>query len=801
MGEWKIKYSEYKPEEEMLREALCTLGNGFFATRGAAEECQSAKHHYPGTYLAGGYNRLETEIAGKVIENEDLVNWPDWTVLKLKIESGKWFNPDSARILNYEQELDMKKGILLRRIRFEDENQRETELVTRRIVSMCNKHICAIQWELSPVNWSGKIVLHTALDGSVINNGVKRYRELKSKHLKVLEKGNLKDNAIYLKAMASQSEITMAQAARTKVFFDSYDSSIIRENVEQEEYIAQELTFDARENKKITVEKVISLFSSRDPAISEPLVEAKKVICRAGDFKELLKEHTSVWENIWQHSDIMLKADNTEDQLLLRFHIFHLYQTYSLNSVDYDTGIPARGWHGEAYRGHIFWDEIFILPLFNISTPEISRSVLMYRYRRLPEAREAAKKAGYEGVMFPWQSGSNGREESQVIHLNPESGNWIPDNTHLQRHVNGAIAYNIWQYFETTGNLEFLAFYGVEMLIDISKFWASKTVFNAETQKYEIHEVVGPDEYHTRYPDSDELGLRNNAYTNVMAVWTMVHTLEAMEKLDERRVGDIMRHLELTNEDMARWDKISRNMYIPFMKDGKIIEQFEGFEDLKDLDWEKYHKKYGEILRLDRIMEKEDDEVNRYKATKQADVLMLFYLFSAEELTRLFERMGYTFNPKEQIPANINYYQKITSHGSTLSKLVHSWVFARLHRDKSWHNFKTALISDFEDVQGGTTHEGIHLGAMAGTIDLIQRCYTGIEFKKNCLHFNPQLPENVKEIKFRLRYMSHWLDVTLTAEDLKLKSYGGWEEKINVIVNENTFSLEKGQEMTIDYQK
>jgi trehalose/maltose hydrolase-like predicted phosphorylase len=799
--DWKVKYSSYDPENELLREALCTLSNGYFSARGAAEESPAGEYHYPGIYLAGGYNRLETEISGKVIENEDLVNWPNWTVLKFKPENGEWFNLDKVEIIDYKQELNLKEGILERRIHFKDEEQRETKLTGRRIVSMSHMHLAAIEWELIPVNWSGKIIVHSALDGSVINNGVERYRQLNSKHLKVLDKGTYEEDCIYLKVMSSQSEIVMAQTAKTNIHFNLYDSFIERKTITEEEYVAQELTFKAEETKTIKIEKIVALFTSKDNAISEPVIEAKKAVKRVKNFAKLKKRHVAAWKELWEQCNITIDADDIEDQLILRLHIFHLFQTYSINTIDIDAGFPARGWHGEAYRGHIFWDELFIFPFFNISLPELTRSLLKYRYRRLPEARCAAVEEGYTGAMFPWQSGSNGREESQVIHLNPESGRWVPDNTHLQRHVNAAIAFNVWQYFQVTGDLEFLTFYGAEMLLDIAKFWASSVIYNEKRNRYEIHKIVGPDEYHTSYPGSDEIGLRNNAYTNIMAVWTIRHALSALDKLDRRRRNELTEKLNINKEDLLRWEKIGRNMYVPFINDGKIIEQFEGFDKLKDLDWEKYHTEYGEILRLDRILEKEKDNVNEYKAVKQADVLMLFFLFSAEELIDLFNYMGYDFNSKEQIPLNIEYYQKISSHGSTLSKVVYSWVYARSHRDRSWHNFKTALMSDFKDVQGGTTHEGIHLGAMAGTVDLIQRCYTGIEFKDEVLYFNPQLPENVKQIKFRMRYRNHWLQIILTKENLYLKSHGGWEDKIKISVDGKEFLMEKGEDKVIDYQK
>ena len=188
--------------------------------------------------------------------------------------------------------------------------------------------------------------------------------------------------------------------------------------------------------------------------------------------------------------------------MLLRLNMFHLLQAVSLHSIGLDIGVPARGWTGEAYQGHVFWDELFIFPFFNHRMPEITRSLLMYRYRRLDEARAAARRAGYQGAMFPWQSGSNGEEVTQAQNLNPRSGRWVPDNSYLQRHVGSAIAYNVWQYFQVTRDLEFLEFYGAELILEIARFWASIARLNDARGRYEIHGVMGPDEFHDAYPDA-----------------------------------------------------------------------------------------------------------------------------------------------------------------------------------------------------------------------------------------------------------------------------------------------------------
>ena len=231
-------------------------------------------------------------------------------------------------------------------------------------------------------------------------------------------------------------------------------------------------------------------YSSRDWAISEPSQEALLALERCGRFGELLDSHINAWQALWRKCDVTLNGSNTE-QGVLRLHIFHLLQSVSPNSIGRDGGVPARGLHGEAYRGHIFWDELFIFPFYTFRIPEITRSLLLYRYRRLKTARCLAHQEGYSGAMYPWQSGSNGREETQEVHLNPRSGTWGPDLSRRQRHVNAAIVYNTWQYFMLTGDREFMSFYGAEMILEIARFWASVTSYNKRTRRYEITGVVG----------------------------------------------------------------------------------------------------------------------------------------------------------------------------------------------------------------------------------------------------------------------------------------------------------------------
>jgi alpha,alpha-trehalase len=800
MGAWSLVYDGFDPEEEGLREALCTLGNGYFATRGAGPEAVADEVHYPGTYLAGGYNRLGTEMAGRVIENEDLVNMPNWVPLTFRLPGSNWFSLKEVEILSYRQELDLPRGILFRTIRFRDDQDRETVLEERRLVHMGDMHLAALETRLTAKNWSGELEIRSGLDGLVKNEGVDRYKELNSNHLEPVDTEQISEDTIFLKARTNQSKLQIAQCSRTRVFVNGQPHQRLEGCLKEPGRIFQEFVVDVARETEVQIEKVVSFFTSRDKAVSECGLEAQNAVARVERFEALLESHTQAWEHLWRRFDVDFihrePEETSRTELIIRLYVFHLLQTTSTHTMDLDVGVPSRGWHGEAYRGHIFWDELFIFPLLNLRLPEITRSLLMYRFRRLDRARIAAKEAGYRGAMFPWQSGSNGREESQIVHLNPKSGRWIQDNSRLQRHVNSAIAYNVWHYYQVTGDMEFLAFYGAEMILEIARFWASIATYNSEQDRYEILRVMGPDEYHDSYPDDEEPGLNNNSYTNIMAVWVLNRAFDVLKMLPEERTRELFKSIDLSREEIDQWREIREKMRLVFHGEG-IISQFEGYDELQEFDWEGYRQKYSDIQRLDRVLEAEDDTPNRYKASKQADVLMLFYLFSSEKLKKLFDQLGYPFE-YETIPKNIDYYLNRTSHGSTLSRVVHSWVLARSDRVRSWKLFCEALKSDIEDIQGGTTPEGIHLGAMAGTVDLITRGYTGIEPRDDVLWFNPCLPEKMAKLHVHIRYRGHALEVEVTPDRLEVRTLKSKEMPIKVGFKKKTYDLEAGSAVKID---
>lgn len=785
---WALTFHGYDPPREKLRESLCTVGNGYFATRGAAPESAAGAVHYPGTYLAGLYNRLADEIDGHAVDNESLVNLPNWLPVTFRIGGGDWFDLDAAELVSYQQHFDLRRAELVRQFRVRDAEGRVTAVRQRRFAAIHRPHLGALETTITAENWSGALTIRSAIDGSVRNSLVERYRALSDTHLTTERVVALSDDSVLLAVRTNASDTSVAMATRSMLRCDERPVEAPRKLVDRDGLIGHDFTVEIADGGSVTLEKIVTVCSGRDRASASAHEEAARWLGTTSGYAELFAGHATVWEHLWARLRIDLEGSANAARIV-RLHLLHLVQTLSPNSTDLDVGVPARGLHGEAYRGHVFWDELFVLPVLNPRFPNLTRSLLRYRFRRLPEARRAAAEAGLAGAMFPWQSGSDGREESQRLHLNPISGRWNPDPSRRAHHIGIAIAYNVWQYYQATGDLEFLVECGAELLVDIARFWSSLACFDAARDRFTIRGVIGPDEFHSGYPDAPAAGIDNNAYTNVMAAWVILRAVDALAALAPRERSELLEKLAVRPSEPQHWQDVAARIYVPF-HDG-VISQFEGYERLAELDWDHYRRCYGDIQRLDRILEAEGDDVNRYRAAKQADVLMLFYLLSADELRELLGHLGYEL-PGEMIPRTIDYYLSRTSHGSTLSAVVHAWVLARANRHRAIEFFDLVLESDVADIQGGTTAEGIHLGAMAGSVDLLQRCFTGLEIRRDRLIFCPSWPESLGALAFPMIYRGHRLAVRVSGDGVEVSSDPGTSPPIDIVCRDQVARLTPG---------
>jgi len=771
---WLLRYFDFLPEMERSREALLAVGNGYFGTRGALEESKASKTHYPGTYVSGLFNRLVSKVGDRDIENEDFVNIINWLPLSFRIENGPWFelSPEPTfAIKTIDRTLDLKSGELRREMVVEDTQGRMTRVLSSRFAGMADPHRAGLKYSICPLNYSGRVELRSALSGSHKNAGVERYNSLNQQQLEAMTE-IAEGDGIQLVVKTTQSDILIATACTT-----SLSVNVSPEISSGDGWIQQNYAFEAQKNQEVVLEKLVSIYTSRDPGVEDPLEEARSTLGRLSSYENELNLSAGRWKELWERMDVQISGDR-EAQKLVRLHIYHMLVSASPHHAGLDSGIPPRGLHGEAYRGHIFWDELYILPLYNLHFPEVVKSVLMYRYRRLDAARAYAREYGYEGAMFPWQSGSDGREETQVIHLNPLSGEWGDDYSSLQRHISLAIAFNIWNYYHVTGDLDFMKDYGAEMLLDICKFWASKARPGSDG-RYDIDKVMGPDEFHESLPGSGVGGLSNNAYSNIMVSWMMDKAFRILEALDGKDRQRILEELSLKEAALESWGEIMKGLNLQITETG-IIEQFKGYFGLEELDWDHYRETYGDIHRLDRILKAEGKSPDDYKLAKQADLLMSFYNLGGDEVRRIVEGMGYGL-PADFPEQNFNYYIERTSHGSTLSRLVHARLAWEMKMfDSGWELYMDALRSDLVDIQGGTTGEGIHCGVMAGTVYDVMATFAGLDLSGDLPSLQPVLPPHWKGLDFRFTFRGTEFAVSIDHKKIQIRGKNMVQDKIKV---------------------
>lgn len=755
---WLLVYDGFDPAHEGHREALTTVGNGYLGTRGAAPERRADGVHYPGTYLAGIYNRLTSTVGGRQVEDEHLVNCPNWLLLDLRIGAGPWWSAGGLTVTHERRELDLRSGVLTRRAVLQDDQGRRLRVTQRRLASMDRPHLAALETTLAAEGWSGPVAVRSGIDAGVTNSNVEEYRDLANRHLGAIAADRVGPDTLLVVAETTRSKIRIATAARTTVSGVSDDTAPA---VESGDAGWHAFRFDIAldDGQPVRIDKTVAVVTSRDPATASAELGALDQLSRApAGVAGLLPRHLLAWKRLWERAHIDLDAKVGQSQLVLNLHVFHLLQAVSPHTAEVDAGVPARGLHGEGYRGHVFWDELFVLPVVTRHLPLVTKALLDYRWRRLDAARAAATSAGLAGALWPWQSGSDGREETPAQLFNLRSGRWMPDNSRRQRHVGLAVAYDAWQFYEATGDVTWLRERGAELIIEAARLFAAVAGYDPDQDRFHVAGVMGPDEYHDGYPHAPGEGLQDNAYTNVMASWVFERAVAVLTTLASHECDDVRARLGIDEQEPTRWAHLARRLAVPF-HDG-VISQFDGYEALAELDWGRYRATYDNIGRLDLILEAEGDSTNRYRVAKQADVLMLVYLLGPDELLSLLGRLGYSVT-RSLLTDTVEYYLARTAHGSTLSRVVHASVLARLDPARAWSVFRDALAADLDDTQGGTTEEGVHLGAMAGTIDLVTRAFAGLRVATDALVFDPRLPDELRALRFTVTYRGQRLEVFL----------------------------------------
>lgn len=796
--EWYLNYHGFDPGDEKLRETLTTVGNGYLGTRGAYEcEC-SSYYFYPGTYISGIFNKTPSDVQGREIWNNDFVNCINWLPLSFKIGAGDYVSPLSMEILSYSHRLNMREAVLERDIVVKDKVGRITRISSSRLASMADPHLLAIKFDFTPLNYSARVTVRSALDGNVKNDGVARYSSLNTHHLDRVSGGKACDG-IFLHVETSHSRYQIVMTSKTKIMEDGRTLDVVKSVVQDRANVAEEMKIAAKENHCYSIEKFVYVRTSLDRQPGDLKDMCLDGLKFAKTFKGVLGPHVKSWKGLWQKADIRVTGDRFV-QRVLRLHIYHLLVTASPHNVNRDAGMPARGLSGEAYRGHIFWDEVYIQPFFDANFPEISKALLMYRYNRLDAAREYANENGYIGAMYPWQTADDGTEETQEVHYNPEADDWGPDLSRRQRHVSIAVFVNAWRYISWTGDKTFLRDYGAELMLDIARFWGGIATYEEATGKFHIDGVMGPDEFHEALPNSDVAGVRDNAYTNILVVWLLERSLEVLDELAPAVRKRVVDKVGLTDEEIVKWRAMTTRLNVNMNEDG-IIAQFDGYMELDELDWDSYRKRFYSIHRMDRILKAEGDSPDHYKVAKQADTLMTWYILEPEEVARILTQLGHKVDdPLKLLKANYDYYEQRTSHGSTLSKVVHAVISKYIYPSEiSWDWFMEAMRSDIGDTQGGTTVEGIHTGVMAGTLEVLKQDFAGLNMSSSPMKVDPDLPAHWGKMSLSFIRQSIWFDLIIETDRVNVTAYHKGDKVVPVEIFGKHYELKPG--MTVEARR
>lgn len=719
-ADWNIKYETLATGKRSYgQESLMTLGNGYIGWRGAPVWAQFSDDHYPGLYVAGVFNKTTTEVAGHDVENEDMVNLPNPQLMRFYID-GVLIKFDEA-VKSRESVIDFKNGLQTDEYTLALPAGNLT-LVTTKFVDPIHFHRFGFVGEIM-TDFNAHLRIESLIDGSVLNQNVERYRAFDSKEFNVTE---IRENLLLAKTRTT--EIELAVAAKTSLngvpfgFVKSDNSEILIEAAE----------FDLVKNNEVQFEKVIAVATSYE--VENPVDFALTELSNA-TVSEIQENNANYWSEVWADGDIIVESADADLQRMVRMNIFHIRQAAQHHANQYlDASVGSRGLTGEGYRGHIFWDEIFVVPYYAANEPETARDILRYRMKRLSAAQDNAKVDDEKGAMFPWQSGLIGDEQSQFVHLNTVNNEWEPDNSRRQRHVSLAITYNMWIYIQLTGDTSILDDGGLELLLETTKFWLNKAELG-DDGRYHIAGVMGPDEYHEAYPGK-EGGIRDNAYTNLMLTWQL-NWLSELAAAGQAIPADLLEKAQA----------VSQKLYLDIDKNG-VIAQYAGYFDLKEVDFATYEAKYGDIHRIDRLMKAEGLSPDEYKVAKQADTLMTIYNLGAVHMEKLVKQLGYSL-PENWLKVNYDYYLARTVHGSTTSRPVFAGIQVTMNElEPALDGLITAIGSDYYDIQGGTTAEGVHIGVMGETLEVIQNEFAHVTLRDGEFSIAPRLPESWTRLKF-----------------------------------------------------
>ncbi|WP_392481215.1 beta-phosphoglucomutase [Nostoc sp. C110] len=717
--DWILIETQFDPDQLQSKETVFTIGNGYLGTRGSFEE--GYPHSLPATFINGVYDDVPVVYT-------ELVNCPDWLPL-IVIVNGDRFRLDQGEVLSYDRQLDLRQGLVIRALRWRSPSGNTIDISFERFASLADPHVLALRCHLTPIDFDGLIEIQASINGYPENQGFN--------HWEGLDQGKT-DQGIWLQRRTRHSRIELGMGAKVTIL--GAEASLQVNTAPG--YPTLSTTFLAKTQQTVTVEKLVTVFTSRE--IDTPVSAAQEKLAHLPDYATLQKANQQAWDEVWQQSDILIEGDSTAT-FAVRYNLFQLLIAGARN--DDRVSIPAKTLSGFGYRGHIFWDtEIFMLPLFIFTQPTIARNLLTYRWHTLPGARRKAAHYGYKGAMFAWESADTGDEVTPRWALgNDFYGEdvriWCRDR---EIHINADIPYAAWNYWQTTGDDEWMQKCGAEIILDTAIFWASRVEFNPERQQYEIRGVIGVDEYH-------EL-VHNNAFTNRMTQWHLEKAIAVYDWLVQKfpeRARELEEKLQLTVQERSHWQDIINKILFLYDPLTELIEQCEGFFQLEDInlaDYEPRDRSMQPILGVEKI--------NKYQVIKQPDILMLLYLMR--------ESADFPYSEKA-LQANWDYYAPRTdiTYGSSLGPAVHAILASDLGKStEAYEVFLHALMVDLEDNRGNTS-DGIHGASAGGIWQAVIFGFGGIQITENGPVANPHLPDGWTRLKFKLHWGNKWHDFDL----------------------------------------
>jgi trehalose/maltose hydrolase-like predicted phosphorylase len=709
---WTLIEPQFDPEKLHSRETVFTIGNGYLGTRGSFEE--GYPNALPATLIHGVYDDVPVVYT-------ELANCPDWLSLVVII-NGERFRLDRGEIIHYERQLDVQHGILSRSVRWCSPMGNTVDLRFERFASLADQQVLGLRCQITPVDFTGTIEVQCGINGYPQNQGYD--------HWERLEQGKL-EPGIWLQMRTRGSRIELAIAAKMTVV--GIEAALQVTNTPG--YPTLTTTFMATAGQTVTIEKIVTVFTSKEADLPVPAAQAKLADLSYG---LLLTDHQQAWQAAWQYSDIEI-GGNIPAQLAVRYNLFQLF--IAASSTNDRVSVPAKTLSGFGYRGHIFWDtEIFILPFFTFTQPTIARNLLTYRYHTLAGARRKATHGGYQGAMYAWESAATGDEVTPRWSMpnDPyaeEVRIWCRDR---EIHISADIAYGVWQYWQATGDDVWLCDYGAEIILDTALFWMSRLEWNGQKERYELCGVIGADEYHEQ--------VNNNAFTNRMVQWHLEKAVAVYDWLQQKfpdRAAELTERLKLTPKRRMSWQAMIAQIYI--YEDGGtgLIEQFEGFFKLQDINLSDYEPRDRSIQAVLGIT-----ETNQRQVLKQPDVLMLLYLM------RSTQAFPYSYDVLQK---NWDYYAPRTdiTYGSSLGPAIHAILAADLNAADPYEQFMQAALVDLEDTRGNTG-DGIHAASAGGIWQAVVFGFGGIQLLDSGPVAKAHLPAGWTSLKFKIHWHGAW---------------------------------------------